>query len=86
MLLGFNNVSVYNSSRVVKISLIIIYGRQLDLVFSYWFQFEFVLTSVHALLENALAGRVTYVHCKAGRGRSTTVVICYLVGVSPLQG
>lgn len=22
---------------------------------------------------------MTYVHCKAGRGRSTTLVICYLV-------
>ncbi|KAF8689362.1 hypothetical protein HU200_041903 [Digitaria exilis] len=28
---------------------------------------------------NALSGKLTYVHCKAGRGRSTTVVICYLV-------
>ncbi|CAK7356323.1 unnamed protein product [Dovyalis caffra] len=29
--------------------------------------------------ENVLSGRTTYVHCKAGRGRSTTIVICYLV-------
>ncbi|RLN18479.1 putative dual specificity protein phosphatase DSP8 [Panicum miliaceum] len=28
---------------------------------------------------NSLSGKLTYVHCKAGRGRSTTVVICYLV-------
>ncbi|EER94483.1 hypothetical protein BDA96_01G321100 [Sorghum bicolor] len=28
---------------------------------------------------NASCGKLTYVHCKAGRGRSTTVVICYLV-------
>lgn len=28
---------------------------------------------------NASAGRMTYVHCKAGRGRSTTIVLCYLV-------
>ncbi|XP_062206026.1 phosphatidylglycerophosphate phosphatase PTPMT2-like [Phragmites australis] len=28
---------------------------------------------------NALCGKLTYVHCKAGRGRSTTVVLCYLV-------
>lgn len=28
---------------------------------------------------NASRGKLTYVHCKAGRGRSTTVVICYLV-------
>lgn len=29
--------------------------------------------------ENASCGRMTYVHCKAGRGRSTTIVLCYLV-------
>lgn len=29
--------------------------------------------------ENASCGRTTYVHCKAGRGRSTTIVLCYLV-------
>ncbi|RZR91577.1 hypothetical protein BHM03_00019712, partial [Ensete ventricosum] len=28
---------------------------------------------------NASRGRTTYVHCKAGRGRSTTIVLCYLV-------
>ncbi|KAL8495653.1 hypothetical protein ACS0TY_019678 [Phlomoides rotata] len=28
---------------------------------------------------NALCGKTTYVHCKAGRGRSTTIVLCYLV-------
>lgn len=31
--------------------------------------------------EKACAGKTTYVHCKAGRGRSTTVVLCYLVCV-----
>ncbi len=38
--------------------------------------------------EQAAAGEVTYVHCKAGRGRSTTLVICYLVrelGMSPQE-
>ncbi|KAL6974489.1 Phosphatidylglycerophosphate phosphatase ptpmt2 [Sarracenia purpurea var. burkii] len=29
--------------------------------------------------ENTSCGRTTYVHCKAGRGRSTTIVLCYLV-------
>ncbi|CAH2041054.1 unnamed protein product [Thlaspi arvense] len=29
--------------------------------------------------ENASRGKMTYVHCKAGRGRSTTIVLCYLV-------
>ncbi|KAK9266145.1 hypothetical protein L1049_001629 [Liquidambar formosana] len=28
---------------------------------------------------NASLGKTTYVHCKAGRGRSTTIVLCYLV-------
>ncbi|OMO52548.1 hypothetical protein COLO4_37103 [Corchorus olitorius] len=28
---------------------------------------------------NASRGQTTYVHCKAGRGRSTTIVLCYLV-------
>lgn len=29
--------------------------------------------------EHAGKGELTYVHCKAGRGRSTTLVICYLI-------
>ncbi|PKA61139.1 Putative dual specificity protein phosphatase DSP8 [Apostasia shenzhenica] len=29
--------------------------------------------------ENVSSGKTTYVHCKAGRGRSTTIVLCYLV-------
>eukprot|EP00873_Tetraselmis_striata_P036629 jgi/Tetstr1/456893/TSEL_043563.t1 len=35
---------------------------------------------------NVSSGRRTYVHCKAGRGRSATVVVCYLVrhgGMAP---
>ncbi|XP_015896648.3 phosphatidylglycerophosphate phosphatase PTPMT1 [Ziziphus jujuba] len=35
--------------------------------------------AVEFIHENASFGRTTYVHCKAGRGRSTTIVICYLV-------
>jgi|UniRef100_A0A2N9F0R0 hypothetical protein len=35
--------------------------------------------AVDFIHQNASCGRTTYVHCKAGRGRSTTVVICYLV-------
>lgn len=35
--------------------------------------------AVDFIHKNALSGRTTYVHCKAGRGRSTTIVICYLV-------
>ncbi|PON62483.1 Dual specificity phosphatase [Parasponia andersonii] len=35
--------------------------------------------AVEFIHKNASSGRTTYVHCKAGRGRSTTVVLCYLV-------
>ncbi|XP_075474827.1 phosphatidylglycerophosphate phosphatase PTPMT2-like [Primulina tabacum] len=35
--------------------------------------------AVDFIHKNASAGRTTYVHCKAGRGRSTTIVLCYLV-------
>ncbi|XP_028772918.1 putative dual specificity protein phosphatase DSP8 [Neltuma alba] len=38
-----------------------------------------ICRAVDFLHENASSGRSTYVHCKAGRGRSTTIVICYLV-------
>ena len=31
------------------------------------------------MAENATCGKTTYVHCKAGRGRSTTIVLCYMV-------
>ncbi|KAJ3683642.1 hypothetical protein LUZ60_013869 [Juncus effusus] len=35
--------------------------------------------AVDFIHRNAIEGRKTYVHCKAGRGRSTTIVLCYLV-------
>ncbi|KAI3978179.1 hypothetical protein MKX01_013010 [Papaver californicum] len=35
--------------------------------------------AVDFIHENASCGKITYVHCKAGRGRSTTIVLCYLV-------
>ncbi|KAM6583315.1 hypothetical protein CsatB_010317 [Cannabis sativa] len=35
--------------------------------------------AVEFIHKNASSGRTTYVHCKAGRGRSTTIVLCYLV-------
>lgn len=38
-----------------------------------------ICRAVDFIHENALSRKTTYVHCKAGRGRSTTVVICYLV-------
>lgn len=35
--------------------------------------------AVDFIHKNASCGRTTYVHCKAGRGRSTTIVLCYLI-------
>ncbi|KAK9142008.1 hypothetical protein Syun_011408 [Stephania yunnanensis] len=35
--------------------------------------------AVDFIHKNTCGGRTTYVHCKAGRGRSTTIVLCYLV-------
>ncbi|XP_071737270.1 phosphatidylglycerophosphate phosphatase PTPMT2-like [Rutidosis leptorrhynchoides] len=35
--------------------------------------------AVNFIHRNATRCRTTYVHCKAGRGRSTTIVLCYLV-------
>ncbi|KAA8522193.1 hypothetical protein F0562_012866 [Nyssa sinensis] len=37
-----------------------------------------ICQAVDFIHENASHGQTTYVHCKAGRGRSTTIVICYL--------
>ncbi|KAF8412945.1 hypothetical protein HHK36_000917 [Tetracentron sinense] len=41
-----------------------------------WFRHRNIM---NFLSENASCGKTTYVHCKAGRGRSTTIVLCYLV-------
>lgn len=38
-----------------------------------------ICQAVEFIHEIAKLGRTTYVHCKAGRGRSTTVVLCYLI-------
>ncbi|VVA89570.1 unnamed protein product [Arabis nemorensis] len=38
-----------------------------------------ITQAVDFIHQNASSGKTTYVHCKAGRGRSTTVVLCYLV-------
>ncbi|KAH0450915.1 hypothetical protein IEQ34_021607 [Dendrobium chrysotoxum] len=35
--------------------------------------------AVDFIHRNASCGGITYVHCKAGRGRSTTIVLCYLI-------
>ncbi|KAJ6804499.1 putative dual specificity protein phosphatase DSP8 [Iris pallida] len=38
-----------------------------------------ICKAVDFIHNNASCGKTTYVHCKAGRGRSTTIVLCYLV-------
>ncbi|XP_042487841.1 phosphatidylglycerophosphate phosphatase PTPMT2-like [Macadamia integrifolia] len=38
-----------------------------------------ICKAVDFIHKNASCGTTTYVHCKAGRGRSTTIVLCYLV-------
>ncbi|XP_073278455.1 phosphatidylglycerophosphate phosphatase PTPMT2-like [Primulina huaijiensis] len=38
-----------------------------------------ICQAVEFIHKNTLCGKTTYVHCKAGRGRSTTIVLCYLV-------
>ncbi|KAJ9549972.1 hypothetical protein OSB04_022515 [Centaurea solstitialis] len=38
-----------------------------------------ICQAVNFIHGKALLKQATYVHCKAGRGRSTTIVICYLV-------
>ncbi|ESQ36847.1 hypothetical protein EUTSA_v10008212mg [Eutrema salsugineum] len=38
-----------------------------------------ICQAVDFIHRNASSGKTTYVHCKAGRGRSTTIVLCYLV-------
>ncbi|KAK9266641.1 hypothetical protein L1049_003593 [Liquidambar formosana] len=38
-----------------------------------------ITRAVDFIHKNASCGKTTYVHCKAGRGRSTTIVLCYLV-------
>ncbi|KAK3135039.1 hypothetical protein QOZ80_5BG0413860 [Eleusine coracana subsp. coracana] len=40
---------------------------------------EDVCRAVDFIHRNEMQGGSTYVHCKAGRGRSTTVVLCFLI-------
>ncbi|KAL2902783.1 putative dual specificity protein phosphatase DSP8 [Bienertia sinuspersici] len=40
---------------------------------------HFIVSIYIFFLGNASCGRGTYVHCKAKRGRSTTIAFCYLV-------
>lgn len=40
---------------------------------------EDICRAIDFIHRNASQGGTTYVHCKAGRGRSTTIVLCYLI-------
>jgi atypical dual specificity phosphatase len=40
---------------------------------------ESILTGIEFIQEHAGRGQKVYVHCKAGRGRSATLVLCYLM-------
>ncbi|KAL5220337.1 hypothetical protein ABZP36_025050 [Zizania latifolia] len=40
---------------------------------------EDICQAIEFIHRNASEGGTTYVHCKAGRGRSTTIVLCYLI-------
>ncbi|CAM8877703.1 hypothetical protein QQ045_020118 [Rhodiola kirilowii] len=45
-----------------------------------------ICQAVNFIHEKSSLGKTTYVHCKAGRGRSTTIVLCFLVkhrGMTP---
>ncbi|CAL9096385.1 unnamed protein product [Musa acuminata var. zebrina] len=47
-----------------------------------------ICLAVDFIHNNASSGTMTYVHCKAGRGRSATVVLCYLIkhkNMTPLE-
>ncbi|KAJ4958369.1 hypothetical protein NE237_025480 [Protea cynaroides] len=41
--------------------------------------FADITRAIDFIHKNTSCERTTYVHCKAGRGRSTTIVLCYLV-------
>jgi atypical dual specificity phosphatase len=49
---------------------------------------EDIRAGVAFIRKHIAAGRKVYVHCKAGRGRSATIVLCYLVtkGLTLEQG
>jgi atypical dual specificity phosphatase len=42
---------------------------------------EHVQSGVAFIQRQIASGRKTYVHCKAGRGRSATIVMCYLISI-----
>ncbi|MCH7870367.1 MAG: dual specificity protein phosphatase family protein [Planctomycetes bacterium] len=47
---------------------------------------EDMLRGVEFMQQQAKAGKSIYVHCKAGRGRSVTLGVCYLVAAHRIGG
>jgi atypical dual specificity phosphatase len=47
--------------------------------------YEDIVQSVEFIKRQTAAGKKVYIHCKAGRGRSATIAVCYLIskGFSP---
>nr|XP_048321833.1 phosphatidylglycerophosphate phosphatase PTPMT2 [Ziziphus jujuba var. spinosa] len=84
-LLGVGGVITLNEPYETLVPTSLYYAHGIDhLVIptrDYLFAPSFVDISraVEFIHRNASCGRTTYVHCKAGRGRSTTIVLCYLV-------
>ncbi|KAF3442945.1 hypothetical protein FNV43_RR16863 [Rhamnella rubrinervis] len=84
-LLGVGGVITLNEPYETLVPTSLYYSHGIDhLVIptrDYLFAPSFVDISraVEFIHKNASCGRTTYVHCKAGRGRSTTIVLCYLV-------
>ncbi|KVH91234.1 Dual specificity phosphatase [Cynara cardunculus var. scolymus] len=78
--LGVNGVVTLNESYETLVPTSLYHAQGIDhLVIptrDYLFapSYDDICKAVEFIHENAFAGKTTYVHCKAGRGRSTTVV------------
>ncbi len=46
---------------------------------------EDIARAVDFIKEQIAAGKKTYIHCKAGRGRSVTIAICYLMATRQIS-
>ncbi|XP_057998956.1 phosphatidylglycerophosphate phosphatase PTPMT2 isoform X1 [Hevea brasiliensis] len=73
----------FQTNCVLKEPMVVVAASICHIPLSYFFYHKHTKTdicrAVNFIHENASQGKTTYVHCKAGRGRSTTIVLCYLV-------
>ncbi|CAK9199313.1 unnamed protein product [Sphagnum troendelagicum] len=92
--LGVQAVVTLNESYETLVPTAVYQGHGIDhLVIptrDYYFapSFTKIRNAVKFIHDHAQRRETTYVHCKAGRGRSTTVVLCYLVehrGMTPVD-